>query len=420
MHLPTLSEAGKAEIEKVIDDAVQSGKVPGIVFGASNEEGDIIWAGAGYHDIDNPSSRRVDENSVFWVCSQTKLLTSLALLQLIEQQKLTLDTPVKSLIPSLRTAVVLQPPEEPRLPREEIRVKHLLNHTSGLFYEAHRDVSYGLGRPYCAEYGESSSKNDESEPRQQQEMWKTLRDLTGTKDFGVPLKFDPGQDFVYGYSSDVIGFIIERLSGLTLEEYLKAHIFSRVGMNSTSFYRTPDLASRSVRLLRRKGPDDQSLTSEISREAIMEFDPDKVNINFGGLGLHASMKDYLSLLRHLLRIHAGLPVVNPIVSQDTVKSLFVPSLSEEGAQSLNIWMSPHNLGDNLQWSNALCLNTLDWPGRRKKLSAFWFGWAGTYYFLDPTTGVAAVLGSQVIPTRDKEVIRLWIKLEETLYANLGK
>lgn len=197
------------------DDAVQSGKVPGIVFGASNEEGDIIWAGAGYHDIDNPSSRRVDENSVFWVCSQTKLLTSvtfplflfphnfifnirivnqLALLQLIEQQKLTLDTPVKSLIPSLRTAVVLQPPEEPRLPREEIRVKHLLNHTSGLFYEAHRDVSYGLGRPYCAEYGESSSKNDESEPRQQQEMWKTLRDLTGTKDFGVPLKFDPGQD----------------------------------------------------------------------------------------------------------------------------------------------------------------------------------------------------------------------------------
>lgn len=86
-----------------------------------------------------------------------------------------------------------------------------------------------------------------------------------------------------------------------------------------------------------------------------------------GFTVCALSKAWLTLSHSLA---AGLKVPHPILSQETVKSLFVPTLSDDSAKSLNTWMSPHNLGTDFQWGNALCLNTTDWLGKRRKLS----GW----------------------------------------------
>jgi len=235
---------------------------------------------------------------------------------------------------------------------------------------------------------------------------------------GIPLQFEPGSNFNYGFSSDVLGFVIEKVTGVTLEEYFKEHIFDPLGMKSTTFYLTPELEEEKVPLnVRRDGK--LELFDPIER--IFETDPDKLYLRLGGVGLYSTSRDYLTLLRHLLQIHAG-TASNPVFSKEIVSSLFTPSLGEEAERTLTrfrSFMNPRSpWGEGAQWSTALALNTVDWPGQRKKYSGCWFGWANTRYFIDPTTGVAAVLNMQMIPTLDEEVEVYASQLEKVLYAGL--
>ena len=117
--------------------------------------------------------------------------------------------------------------------------------------------------------------------------------------------------------------------------------------------------------------------------------------------------------------------------------MFVPTLTDAGSKSVDMFTMVFPPGG--QWSTALALTTTDWPKRRKKGSAFCTsprntvnficaydldcvpgsGWAGTYFWIDPTTGIAAVFGTQIIPSRDIEVIQTFFNCEETLYAGLA-
>ncbi|TFK75715.1 beta-lactamase/transpeptidase-like protein [Pluteus cervinus] len=400
----SLTNEGKANLQRIVTEAVQNGEAPAIVYGVSNLEGEIAFAQAGQRVLNDPSSGTVDKNSIFWVCSQTKLIGSLAVFQLIEQGKLTLDTPAAEVLPELTNIVVLDGATT-RPAKSPILIRHLLNHTSGLFYVEGGLVPYGLPLNYVTAYPKEDPVGE------------FYRVLKGSYP-GIPLKADPGTEYNYGYSTDTLGFVVQRLTGKSLEQYFKDHIFGPIGITAASFHRTSDLSNKAVSLSLRNEAD-RSLGSSVDRDAIIEHEPGQVNLHLAGVGLHISLADYLALLRHLLRIHAGLPVAHPIISQTTAKSLFQPTLNDKQAEMLNEWKKPHQFGDNFQWGNALCLNTTDWPGRRKKNSGWWFGWAGTYYFMDPTTGIAAVLGTQVVPSRDPEVISIWKRLEEALYAGLS-
>ena len=128
---------------------------------------------------------------------------------------------------------------------------------------------------------------------------------------------------------------------------------------------------------------------------------------------------------------------NPILSPETVASLFQPTLTEKGAASLGKLIN----WPNSQWGIGLCLNCEDYPGRRRKGSGSCmshvpalfilfqiythvntfpgYGWAGTYFFMDPTSGVAAVCCTQIVPTLDSEVFKVWKEAEEALYEGLG-
>jgi len=117
------------------------------------------------------------------------------------------------------------------------------------------------------------------------------------------------------------------------------------------------------------------------------------------------------------------------LSAASVSDLFKPSLTEKAAASIAYF-------PDSQWSVGLCLAKNDWPGRRKKGSGYCrllpyhdsdislthakgWGWAGTYYFLDPTTGIAVVFGTQVVPPIDTETVKLWEEVEKVIYAGLG-
>ncbi|KAF8909682.1 beta-lactamase [Gymnopilus junonius] len=401
--MTTLSSSCKQNLDEFIDAALKTKKTPGFILGVTNVDGEIYFHGGGPKVVNDDASGEINQDSVFWLCSQTKLIASLAGLILIEQGKISMDTPVADYFPQLRNPVIVDstsPQTTFRPATAVMTVKHLLNFSSGLFYGDRPDSDGSLPPPY-------TSKEMHAAEDPYSAWFQTLKgDLPG-----VPLKFEPGTDFVYGWSADVLGFLVEKVTGQTLEEFLQEHIFKPLGME-TSFYLTPNLRERLVDLACRAK--DGSLSPWAGQLKIIEQDPARVQLHLGGVGLYGSVRDYLKLLRHLMQ----LKVENPILRRETVAEMFVPALPEAGEKAISAFLAAPNWGPGAQWGTATGLTTQDWPNRRKKGSAFWGGWAGTEYFIDPTSGIAAVLGIQVSPFGDQELWNLWPKLEASLYSAL--
>ncbi|KDR77346.1 hypothetical protein GALMADRAFT_225461 [Galerina marginata CBS 339.88] len=400
-----ITSSGKEALDALAARIVSEKKIPGFVFGASSVDEEIYFNGGGDKIVNDPTSGKVDENTVFWVCSMTKFIVHLAALQLIEQGKFTADNPVSDFFPDFATLLILSDTSSPTLSppftqaKTIMRVRHLLNFSSGLFYPAPPVPNASLPPSYVAPHNKEDPHG---------EFFKNVKgDLPG-----IPIRFEPGTDFAYGYSSDILGFIVEKVTGKTLEQYVQANVFQPLGMGS-SFYRTSDLIKRSLSLTFRRA--DGVLEPWNDQVQLTEQDHEKVSLFLGGIGIYTPLRDYLTLLRHLLQIQSG-KSTKGILSQATVDELFVPVLTDAGSKSLDLFAN--NFPGN-QWSTGLAVVTHDWPNRRKKGSAYWSGWAGTYFFMDPTTGVAAVFGTQIVPSRDPEVIKLYGEFEETLYAGLA-
>ncbi|KAF9045568.1 beta-lactamase/transpeptidase-like protein [Panaeolus papilionaceus] len=329
---------------------------------------------------------------------------SIAVLKVIDLGKLSYDTPVGDYLPAFKNPVVvdrtstLNTTFKPA--QTTVTVKHLLNFSSGLFYPVIKDDLFSLPMAY-------TSKEVHAAADPLSEYFKILLGPLP----GVPLKFEPGTDFIYGWSSDMLGFLVEKVSGQNLEQFCKTHFFDPLGMK-TSFHLTPELKKRLVELSFRN--ENGELCKWNNQITTIEHDPSKVKLYYGGIGIYTSMRDYLKLLRHILQIKTDYPVSNPILKKETVETMFTPALTGKGSESLSTFI----MMPGLQWSTALAVCTEDWPERRRKGTAFWGGWAGTEHFIDPTTGIAMVFGIQVAPTRDIESLKLKAQMEAVLYAAL--
>ncbi|KAF4613164.1 hypothetical protein D9613_011100 [Agrocybe pediades] len=384
------------------EQAIKDKNLPSLTLGISNVDGEIYFNGGGPQLVNDPGSGEVNPDSVFWICSQTKMIASLALLKLVELGQVSYDTQVGDYLPQLRDPIIIKSRKEFEPCKTPITVKHLLNFSSGLFYPASAEG------PQALPVGYTDKDMHVAEDPIARFFRLVQRNLPG-----VPVKFEPGTDFVYGWSADIMGFLVEKVTKQTFEQFCKEHIFGPLNMD-TSFRLTPELRRRLVHLAYRN-PNSNGLDSFTTQMNIMEQDPSKVGLYLGGVGLYSSMRDYLKLLRHLMRINAGLHVPNPILSTRTVREMFVPALTEKGSQSLSeLVMAP-----GTQWGTTMALVTRDWPKRRKQGSAFWGGWAGTQHFIDPASGIAVVFGVQVAPTADPLTSKLWLELEALIYSALN-
>ncbi|KAF8147909.1 beta-lactamase/transpeptidase-like protein [Mycena galopus ATCC 62051] len=409
MPSPTFSATQKDVLDRILSDAVSSKATPALFFGATTADGPIYMHQAGTKFIDDPTSDPINEDTVFWLCSQTKLITSIAALQLIEQGKITLDTPVEDIIPELANPVVLTGSDEGGQPlttpaKNKILFGHLLNHTSGLdSVNASRSRANGISDVYAV-----SDKDVAT-------FFKVLKGSLP----GVLLSFEPGTNFAYGFSVDCAGFIVERLSGKSLEQYFQDHIFGPLGITSASFYLTPTLKDRLLPLSYRTK---SGVIERWNDRPVVDLDPANMRVHFGGVNLYASQKDYLTVLRHLLQIKGG-TAATPILTEASVDTLFEPTLPPAAVPAVERLMrlgDPH-LGlpaGGGQFGRGLFVNTVDVPGKRKSGSGAWGGWANTKYFIDPTTGVAVVFGTQLVPTFDNTYLQMYGALEKALYAGL--
>ncbi|KAJ7288427.1 beta-lactamase [Mycena rebaudengoi] len=416
--MTSLSAAQRDKLDFILAKAAKDKTIPHVFVGVTNVK-EEIYLQVGTNARDDQSSGFVDEDSIYMLCSQTKFITTIAAMKLIEQGKITLDTPVEEVLPELANPVVVTEhgadgkPSATAPAKSKITFGQLLNHSSGLDYYVDGTISTDTLMPICYTTIYEDNRGGVSE------FFKLNKGFLP----GQPLKFEPGTGFAYGFGNDCAGFVIERLSGKSLEEYFQQYIFAPLGIKSMSFYPTPDIKERLLPLTFRKA-DDRSLEPFNDRFTVPPRDPADIKVHLGGVGLYGSLKDYLTILRHVLQIKgrssAG-TATNPILSASSVDRFFKPTLSELGVDMLGSMISKE-LGmppGAQQYSHGLSLTTVDIPEKRRAGSGAWGGWANTGFFLDPESGIAVVLGTQIAPTGDAEFGKLYSEIERALYAGLA-
>ncbi len=379
--------------DEVLERAVEAGEVPGVVALAA-DAGGVIYEGAfGKREVGRDQPMTLD--TVFWIASMTKAVTSVAAMQLVEQGRLDLDEPLGGRIPELASPRVLEGFDEAGAPklrpaRRPITLRLLLTHTAGF--------SYDIWNPEMGRYAEHAG----------------LPGIIECKDasLGAPLMFDPGERWEYGINIDWVGKAVERESGQTLEAYFREHIFAPLGMDDTGFVIQPAQRER-LAAMHARGPDG-------SLQAIPFEVPQEPEFFMGGGGLYSVGRDYLTFLRMLLgggRLN-GAQVLRPEtvarMAENQIGDLTVGMLKTAiPANSNDAEFFP---GMVKKWGLGYMISTEDAPTGRSANSLAWAGLANTYYWLDPTKRLAGLILTQILPFADPTVLRLFGEFESAIYA----
>jgi methyl acetate hydrolase len=383
-----------SQIDSALRAATSAGEVPGIVALAASYH-DILYEGIfGKRRLgEGPAMTR---DTVFRVASMVKLITSVAALQLVEQNKLSLDAPVPDIEPAIGAPQVLDGFDGKGLPqlrpaKRPITLRHLLTHTSGF--------AYRLWDAKAVQY----VKSLELLPKAQRKLAPA-----------TPLMFDPGEGWQYGNSIDWVGRIVEAIGGESLDVYFRQHILDPLGMNDTAFVIGPRQREREASAHRR-GPDG-SLTAEP-----LEQNSPRQTFSGGG-GIYSTAPDYLTLIRALLGGGTlnGVSILRPetvaLMGQNQIGDIDVGILKTTApALSNDVDLCP---GVTRKWGFGHMINMQPLAGGRSAGSLTWGGLLNTYYWIDPARKIAAVFMTQVLPFADNRALRLYRQFEHGIYGAL--
>ena len=343
----------------------------------------VIYQGA-FGTRDAASGVPVQNDSIFAIASMTKAITSAATMQLVEQGKVALDEPAVKHLPELEGRQVLAGFEADgraklRAPARAVTLRHLLTHTSGLCY---------------ALWDQNMVK------------WQASPGVTPATP--APLMFDPGTRWQYGQGIDLAGRLVEKISGLSLEDYFQKHVFAPLGMHDTSYLVTPGKLERLVTGYRRQ-PDGVLAPDERRAPAA----PKAFN---GGGGLYSTAPDYVRFMQMILRHGAN------VLARKTVKAMSANSTgnlqagilkSTNPAGSSDMDVHP---GESDRYTLGFLMNPKPHKGGRAARSLAWAGIQNTFYWIDPARDRCAVLLMQFYPFVDKEAVGMLADFERAVYS----
>jgi CubicO group peptidase (beta-lactamase class C family) len=228
-----------------------------------------------------------------------------------------------------------------------------------------------------------------------------------------PLIYEPGTSFRYSVSIDWVGIMVERVSGLNLESYFRQNIFDPVGAESFTFYPTPEVQRRKIAACER---DAQGKVKVIPGGFGMgrPQEPEQVGLLLGGAGLFGTQKDYLAVLRAVLRCDPRYPhrPSKPLISPESYAEMFKPCLPRgqgyTGCDVLFAMVNPSKyldnpMPENVNHSVAFLINQEPLRGRRKANSGCWSGAAKTQFWIDPESGIAVSSEAQTKRSRGQAI-----------------
>src|SRR3984893_2692870 len=385
----------KAQIDQILRQKSDAREIPGVVAMAANGK-EVIYQGAfGKRDLSKDDA--VTPDSVFWIASMTKAITTAAGMQLVEQGKLSLDAPIGKVLPDLAAPQVLEGFDakgEPKLrpAKKAITLRQLMTHTAGFCY----DMWNGDMATYLQKAGIPSittCKND------------ALK---------TPIATDPGTRWEYGTNIDFVGKAVEAASGKRLDAYLRDHVFAPLGMNDTGFKLTDSMRKRLVGMHARG--EDGSL-APIPFE--LEQDPE---FHMGGGGLYGTAGDYIKFTQMVL--NKGTGNGNQVLKPETVAMMAQNHIGELKVSKMTsaapIYSNDVDLFPGIvkKWGLSFLINTAKTAEGRSAGSLAWAGVANTYFWIDPVRDVAGVILMQVLPFFDPKCLEAFAGFERGVYAGL--
>jgi methyl acetate hydrolase len=377
-------------VDEALQTAVDAGGVFGVAATVADTRGPLYEGAFGRRRVD--SEDRMTPDTVFRVASMTKVVTSVAAVQLAERGELDLDAPVGSVVPSWRDLKVLEGFEgdTPKLrePSREATVRQLLTHTAGL--------SYWIWNADTNRYEELTGQ---------------LNVTSGARaSFTNPLVRDPGQRFEYSMATDWVGSVVENVSGMSLDQYFQANIFDPLGMKEITVKMTDEQRARSVPVHART-PDGGFAVTEFDWNQEPEFWA-------GGHCLYSTPDDYQRFQRMLLG--RGELDGTRILQADSVDQMFsnqIGDLDVEPLPEVHPELSAAvDVGPGMKWGLGLLINPQPVPDMRAAGSGAWAGLFNTHFWVDHESGITAAIYMQLLPFFDPKANQLYADFERAVYA----
>ena len=371
---------------------------------AAMQANNVLFASFGVTDahatrmhthIGSVGDAALDDTHIFRIASMTKPIVTLAALQLVAGGDLRLDQPMKEILPVLgEVQVVSRTGDElvfAPLARD-ITLHHLLTHTSGYAYDFHAEMIAELVAQ--EKIAALASDNDAF--------------------LAAPLIFQPGENWEYGINIDWAGKIVEKVSGVDLNEYVKANILRPLGMKNTSFSINDLSADALVPLALR---DDDGNLSDVS-----ELMPNVTDGPYlGGGGLYSNVGDYMKFMRMVLQYGQGPD--SEILPSGMVRDMFanqigdmqvgyMPSQNPMLAKSHG-WFE----GTSMKWGYGLMVNETEVAGRRSAGAGAWSGLYNTFFSVDPARETACVIMMQMLPVYNDAALAVFDTFERAVYSD---
>ncbi|KGO56661.1 Beta-lactamase-like protein [Penicillium expansum] len=403
------------KIKAHIDDLTSgpTPKIPGVVCIAVNRKGDQIFSHAsGPTKLNGSEPMTLD--TVFWLASCTKLLTGIACMQLVEQGRLSLDDPdqLDTIVPELKDLKVLSKDESGNFKlvaqKNRITLRMLLTHTSGFGYAFDNDELCTWARPVG------------------------LDDFSGRREDVLyrPLTQQPGSGFTYGVGIDWVGEVVERVTNASLEDYFNRNILTPIGADEIRFFPGLKMKDRLAYMHFRDANGALSVQDHICRNSL-QSNPNISGHRFcmGGCGAFGTPLHYTKVLATILN-DGTCPKTNyQLLKPETIQDMFTDHIPKfpihrnelshaakaNLANSCPIIPEPGDPTDG--WGLTFALSHEESPTGRSKGTASWEGIANLYWFADREKGIAMIIATQILPYGDFEVVRLYRKIEENIYAS---
>ena len=384
------SDTGKAALSRQLNDAVERNNTPGVVALVVSRDAVLYEGAAG--KLDAAHNRAMPANAIFAIASMTKPVTSVAVMMLIEEGKLNLDDPVSKYLPgfdNLRVITKFNEKDvtyESRPAKRPMTIRHLLTHTSGIGYAFTNPIEFRLTQ--------ATKKNE----------WE------------LPLLNDPGDKWNYSPSTRVLGMIVEKITGTSLEAYYQQRIFKPLGMVDTSYAVPADKQSRV--------PTQYSRVNGHLEEQPRTTIPSTPTAPFrGDGGLYSTVQDYGKFMQMLLnggrlgsvKILSGSSV--KAMGENDIGAIFVELQPDADQQRTR----PFPLGaghDKFGFGFQIASNDPQYAKYRSPGSLSWAGIYNTEFWIDPVKHIGGVQMMQLLPFYDEGALRTLRDFEALVYQNL--
>jgi CubicO group peptidase (beta-lactamase class C family) len=357
-------------LQRYVDDNLVAGVVALVL-----QDGKPVYERA-FGWSDKEAGRRMTTDTIFRIASQTKAITSAAVLALVEEGKIGINDPVSRFIPAFAKTTVASEGGGTVPARRRITIRDLLTHTAGISYGtapvlAPLYEAKGLG-PAA---GNGWYTADKDEP-----ICATMERLAT-----LPFAAQPGEAFVYGYNTDILGCVVERASGMPLDRFIAERITGPLGMKDTHFFLPPDQRAR-LAAVYASGPDGKAVRASEGPKGQGHYIEGPRKSFAGGAGLLSTARDYARFLEALRRGGAldGARILGP-------RAVGLMSTNQIGTLR-----SADGLGFGFGFE------VVERYGAKGMSAVGAFGWGGAYgtqYEVDPESGLVRVLMIQLMPNR---------------------